>query len=90
MYEQRRVAVATLFFGNEVNKMVQIQNLSLQQLKFSLAGIKGSDDWNAMEKQMPIDQQGECIEALARVKEPERVIQRMIIAKRMNMIRKHK
>ncbi|WP_295730244.1 hypothetical protein [uncultured Limosilactobacillus sp.] len=69
--------------------MVQIQNLSLQQLKFSLAGIKGSDNWNTMEKQIPIDQQGECIEALARVKEPERVIQRMIVAKRMDMVRKH-
>ena len=67
---------------------MKLQNLSLQQLEFSLAGVRQDSSWENMEKQIPLEKQAECIEALSFIKNPEPVIQRLIVAKRLDMVRK--
>lgn len=61
-----------------------LEKLSLRQLQFSLAGItKDRETWISLEPTIPLSDQTNCIEALAKVADPLKQVQRMIVARRI-------
>lgn len=64
---------------------MHLRNLSLLQLKFAQVGMNADvNAWQQAEQQLPLQDQINCVLALAHEPEPKPIIQRLIVAKRLS------